>query len=199
MLGVATRSVESSRVNNMGKLPPAQRRSQVVNSIGGMVANSNADAFEAQNVYGSKGMRESRGLAKLGSNSQNATGSRDLLAKQMGLAQSATAGELAKNTALNAANLRNLSMAAAAAPTKLYPTTTKEEAVDKLNPLMSTLDRYGKAESTSKEVFEARAGARSTRLSNGHGGLRKVPPGAARSVVVEDIPSDISADEWGEI
>lgn len=68
-----------------------------------------------------------------------------------------------------------------------------------INPLLSTLDRYGKAESNGANAISGGVtGARSTRLSQNNKKMRVLPNGV-KSVQVEDIPSDISDDEWGEI
>ena len=107
-----------------------------------------------------------------------------------------------------ASGLRNVSLAAKQSrivgvdSSKNYPMTTKEvngqrnghhtSLMQNLNNMMAS----GSNRKTESQPAKQAASTRSTKLSGQK--LRKLPDGA-RAVEVEDLPSDISLDEWGEI
>ena len=99
----------------------------------------------------------------------------------------------------SAGNPRNLSLVNGTidGPENLfYPSSTKQIA----GPLSKNLNNIHIATEQRKPGTQPRTGVanstRSTKLSGQK--LRKLPDGA-RTVEVENMPSDISDDEWGEI
>ena len=87
-----------------------------------------------------------------------------------------------------------------------YPSTVKETGnrMGNTNSLMANLNNMMSSNVVRKTESQPAQGqkemihktTRSTKLSGQK--LRKLPDGV-RTVEVEDLPSDISADEWGEI
>ena len=166
-----------------------------------MTANPNINMDpnnESAHLYGGKGSRDdaygSRGMQKLHTNPTQGKYER------MGSQHSQTIDVDSRAVQLKkAGGLNSLSMHANQ-PANAYPMTVKgpaQLAADRSleNNLTQAFGNAGQARRTESQPKNTIT-ARSTKLSGTK--ARKIP-GGVRSVEVENIPSDISDDEWGEI